>query len=296
MSRTLVALLVCVGVVLLVALSAFFTVDQRYQALVLQFGKPVRVIKDPGLELKIPLIQEVRYFDKRLLEFDGPEQEVTMSDQRRMVVDAYARYRIIDPLAFYQAVGDKRGFDARLQAFINSSLRNVLGREPFAAVLSPRRAEIMQRVRDEVIEETKNFGVVIEDVRFVRADLHLDNSQAIFRRMQTEREREAREARAQGSETAQRVRAQADRERTVILADAQRQAQILRGQGEAESTRIFADAFGQDPQFYDFWRSLEAQRKALGEGTTMVISPDSDFFRFFRDMQGSAPTAGSPRR
>jgi membrane protease subunit HflC len=246
--------------------------------------------------MKIPLIQEVRYFDKRLLEFDGPEQEVTMIDQRRMVVDAYARYRIVEPLRFYQTVNSKAGFDARLQAFLNSSLRNVLGREPFAAVLSPRRAEIMQRVRDEVIEETKNFGVIIEDVRFVRADLHPDNSQAIFRRMQTEREREAREARAQGSETAQRVRAQADRERTVILADAQRQAQILRGQGEAESTKIFADAFNQDAQFYDFWRSLEAQRKALGEGTTMVISPDSDFFRFFRDMQGSAPTAGSPRR
>ena len=295
MSARLAVALVAVAVLALVGLMAVFTVDQRYQVLVLEFGAPSREIKDPGLHFKKPW-ESVLRFDRRLLDFDAEPQEVTMLDQRRMVVDTYARYRIVEPLRFYQTIGNDSEFKRRLQAIMNSSLRNVLGQEPFAAVLSPRRGEIMHKVRDQVVTESQGFGVMIEDVRFMRADLHADNSPAIFRRMQSEREREAREARAQGSEAAQGIRATADRERTVILAEAQRQSQILRGQGEAESTRIYADAFNQDPGFYDFWRSLEAQRKALGEGTTMVITPDSDFFRFFRDMQGAAPAAPAPRR
>ena len=294
MSARIAIALVALAVVVVVGLMSTFTVDQRVQALVLEFGAPTREIREPGLHFKKPW-ENVQRFDLRLLDFDADAQEVTMLDQRRMVVDAYARYRIVQPLQFYQTIGTEIQFRQRLQAIMNSSLRNVLGQENFAAVLSPRRGEIMAKVRDQVVAEAQSFGVQIDDVRFMRADLHPDNSQAIFRRMQTEREREAREARAQGGETAQRIRAQAERERTVLIAEAQRQSQILRGQGEAESTKVFADAFGQDPEFYDFWRSLEAQRKALGEGTTMVISPDSDFFRFFRDMQGGAPLS-APRR
>lgn len=288
----ILAALVAVAVL---AWQTLFVVDQREQATVLQFGAPVKVVQTPGLNWKLPFIQEVRFFDKRLLDYDGEPQEVTMADQRRMVVDAYARYLIVDPLRFAQAAGSVPQFNQRLQSIMSSSLRNVLGREPFDALLSPRRAEIMIRVRDEVIAEVNGFGVEVRDVRFVRADLHLDNSAAIYRRMQTEREREAREARAQGSETAQRIRAEADRERTVLLAEAQRQSQILRGQGEAEQTKVLAEAFGEDPGFYDFTRSLEAQRRALGEGTMMVITPDGDFFRFFRDMQGQSPSAPARR-
>ena len=286
-----VGLVGSLAVVAIVVWQTLFVVDRRQMATVLQFGAPVKVVTAPGLNWKLPFIQDVLFFDNRLLDYDAEAQEVTMADQRRMMVDAYARYSIVDPLRFAQAIGSIPQFNQRLHSIMSSSLRNVLGREPFAALLSPRRAEIMSRVRDEVIAETSGFGVEVRDVRFVRADLHPDNSAAIFRRMQTEREREAREARAQGSETAQRIRAEAERERTVILAEAQRQSQITRGQGEAEQTRVLAEAFGQDPGFYDFTRSLEAQRRALGEGTTMVITPDGDFFRFFRDMQGQSPTA-----
>jgi membrane protease subunit HflC len=227
------------------------------------------------------------FFDKRLLDFDADAQEVTLGDQRRMVVDAYVRYRIVDPLEFFKTVQTEAAFRQRLGAVVNSTLRNALGQVPFAALLSDRRAAIMRSVSDQVARESVQFGVRVEDVRFVRADLHPDNSPAIFRRMQTEREREAREARAQGSELAQRIRAEAEREKTVLLADAQRQSQILRGQGDAEATRVYAEAFGRDPAFYDFWRSMEAQRKALAEGTTLLLSPDGDFFRFFRDMGGN---------
>jgi membrane protease subunit HflC len=295
----LVGLGIFAVVALLIGSQALFIVTQMQQALVLQFGAPVRVVQTPGLQFKLPFVQDVRYFDKRLLDFDAEAQEVTLLDQRRMVVDAYARYRISDPLRFYQTTSSKAQFDSRLQAIMNSSLRNVLGQEPFSALLSARRGDITRKMRDQVISESSSFGVVVEDVRFVRADLHPDNSPAIFRRMQSERDREAREARAQGNEAAARIRAEAERERTVLMADAQRQAQILRGQGDAEATKTYAEAFGRDASFYDFWRSLEALRKALAEGTTLVLTPDSDFFRFFRDMRGTGE-AGSrgetPRR
>ena len=291
------ALLVVVGVVAAIVYTSVFVVDQRQQALVIEFGNPQRIVQDAGLQWKKPW-QNVMLFDKRLLDFDADAQEVTMGDQRRMVVDAYVRYHITDPLEFFKTVQVESAFRQRLGAVVNSTLRNTLGQVPFAALLSERRAQIMRTVRDQVAREAAQFGVKIEDVRFMRADLHPDNSPAIFRRMQTERDREAREARAQGSEQAQRIRAEAERERTVLVADAQRQSQILRGEGDGEATRVYAEAFNRDPAFYDFWRSLEAQRKALAEGTTLVLSPDGDFFRFFRDMTGADPTrpSATPRR
>jgi len=300
---TVAAVLVSVGV--FVGMSALFTVHQAQQAIVLQFGNPVRVIQEPGLKLKVPFVQNVVYFDKRLLDFDADAQEVIMADQKRLVVDAFARYRIDDPLRFFQAAGNEANMRARLGAIVNSSLRNVLGSVPFSAVLTARRAELMRQISEVVVNEAKQFGVAVLDVRIMRADLHPDNSAAIYARMQTEREREARQERAEGAETAQRIRAEAERDRTIVLAEAHRQSNILRGQGDGEATKIFADAFNRDPDFYGFYRSLQAYQRSLADGTaTMVLSPDSDFFRYFRDQRGtdsqgqrpSTPANNQPRR
>lgn len=277
-------LVLFVGVV---GLSSVFTVYQAQQAIVLQFGEPRRVVQEPGLHFKVPFVQNVITFDKRLLDFDADAQEVIMLDQRRMVVDAFARYRIVDPLLFFQTAGSEQAMRARLSAIVNASLRNVLGSVPFSAVLSNRRSELMRQISDLVVGEARAFGVEVQDVRIMRADLHPDNSPAIFARMQTEREREARQERAQGAEASQRIRAEAERDRTVIVAEAQRQANVLRGQGDAEATRIFAEAFNRDPQFYAFYRSLQAYRQSITDGTTMVMTPDSEFFRYFRDMTGT---------
>ena len=287
---TLTGTVVAIVALALLSMSALFTVNQAQQALVLQFGAPVRPIEDPGLHAKIPFVQNVVYFDKRLLDFDADAQEVIMADQKRLVVDAFARYRIVNPLLFYQTVGTEANMRIRLAAIVTSTLRDVLGKVPFSAVLTEQRGQLMRQISDGVVTQAKTFGVTVFDVRIMRADLHPDNSAAIFARMQTEREREAKQERAEGAETAQRIRAEAERDRTVILADAQRQGQILRGQGDAEATRIFADAFNRDPEFYNFYRSLQAYRNGLGDGsTTMVLSPDSEFFRFFRDQRGAEP-------
>ncbi len=295
MSRTaLTGTAIAVVVLVLLSMSGLFTVNQAQQALVLQFGAPVRPVEDPGLHAKIPFVQNVVYFDKRLLDFDADAQEVIMADQKRLVVDAFARYRIVNPLLFYQTVGTEANMRVRLAAIVTSSLRDALGKVPFAAVLTEQRGQLMRQISDAVVTQAKTFGVTVFDVRIMRADLHPDNSAAIFARMQTEREREAKQERAEGAETAQRIRAEAERDRTVIQADAQRQAQILRGQGDAEATRIFAEAFNRDPEFYNFYRSLQAYRTAFGDNsTTMVLSPDSEFFRYFRDQRGTeAPPPG----
>ena len=223
-------------------------------------------------------------------------QEVILQDQKRLVVDAFARYRIVDPLLFFQTVGTENAMRSRLGAIVIASLRNVLGSVPFSAVLTSRRSELMRQIRDLVVIEAKSFGVDVVDVRIMRADLHPDNSPAIFARMQTEREREAKTERAEGAETAQRIRAEAERDRTVLLADAQRQSSILRGQGDADATRAFADAYNRDPEFYAFYRSLQAYRSVLSDGSsTLVLTPDSDFFRYFRDLKGSDSTGSSAR-
>ena len=265
-----------------VTLSAAFIVDQREQVLVLQFGDPRRVVAEPGLYFKVPFIQRVVRFDKRLLDFDNPPEEVIASDQKRLVVDAFARYHIDDPLKFYQTVGTELALRPRLGSVISSTLRQVLGTSPLQKVVSEKRGDLMLQIRDIVRIEASAFGIRVEDVRIKRADLPEENSEAIFRRMQTERQQEAAELRAKGAEQAQKIRAEANRQKVVIVAQAERDAEILRGQGEGEMNRIFAEAFGRDPEFFSFWRSMQAYQAALGgDDTTMVLSPDSDFFRYF---------------
>ena len=264
------------------AMASMFTVEQREQALVLEFGKPVRVIQEPGLYFKLPILQEAVIFDNRLLDYDAPAEEIIASDQKRLVVDAFARFKIENPLTFYQTVRTEEVLRPRLGAIINSNLRRVLGEVPLHAVISEDRAMLMRRIADSVAEEALSFGIRVYDVRIKHADLPQANSEAVFRRMQTERQQEAAQLRAEGAEEAQRMRAEADRERVVIVAEAERDASILRGEGEGESNRIFAEAFGRDPDFFAFYRSMQAYQTALGAGdTTMVLSPDSEFFRFF---------------
>jgi membrane protease subunit HflC len=270
-----------------IGLSTLFTVHQTEQVLVVQFGKPVRVITQPGLHAKIPFIQNTISFDRRLLDFEGAGEEVILGDQRRLIVDTFTRFRIVDPLEFYQTVGfDEGAIRARLNSIVPSALRRVLGNEPLLTVLSEDRVRIMGEIRDHVNREAQRFGVAVEDVRIRRADLPEENVQAILARMQSERERVAREARAEGAEVAARIRAGAERERTVIIAEAQAQADIIRGSGEQEAIRILANAFQRDPQFFAFWRSLQAYREAFGEegNGMLVLTPDSDFFRFLRQI------------
>ena len=267
---------------LFMTLSAAFIVDQREQVLVLQFGDPRRVVKEPGLYFKVPFIQRIVRFDKRLLDFDNPPEEVIASDQKRLVVDAFARYHIDDPLRFYQTVGTELALRPRLGSVMSSTLRQVLGTSPLQQVVSEKRGDLMLKIRDLVRIEASAFGIRVEDVRIKRADLPEENSAAIYRRMQTERQQEAAELRAKGAEQAQKIRAEANRQKVVIVAQAERDSEILRGQGEGEMNKIFAEAFGRDPEFFSFWRSMQAYEIALGgDDTTMVLSPDSDFFRYF---------------
>ena len=280
--RLSIVAIILAAAAVLVTISAAFIVDQREQALVLQFGEPIRVIQEPGLNFKAPFIQQVVRFDKRLLDYDNAPEEVIASDQKRLVVDAFARYHIIDALKFYQTVGTERALRPRLGSVINSTLRQVLGTVPLQEVVSEKRGDLMLQIRDIVRTEASAFGIRVEDVRIKRADLPEENSEAIYRRMQTERQQEAAELRAKGAEEAQKIRAEANRQKVVIVAEAERNSQILRGEGEGEMNRIFADAFGRDAEFFSFYRSMQAYREALvGDDTTMVLSPDSDFFRYF---------------
>jgi modulator of FtsH protease HflC len=284
------------GALVLIAASALFTVHQTQQALVLQFGNPKRIITEPGLHVKLPFIQNAIYIDRRVLDYDAVSEEVILGDQKRLVVDAFARYRITDPLKFYQTVGSEAVLRGRINTILDASLRKVLGEVPLFTVLSEDRASLMNKIRDQANVEAKQFGIDVIDVRLKRADLPAENSQAIYRRMQTEREREAKELRAQGAEMAQRIRARADRERVVLLAEARKEAQITRGEGDATAVKVFADAFGQDVDFFSFYRSMQAYRNALADdNTSFVLSPDSEFFRYFGSSSpGQAPTTGAP--
>lgn len=279
---TLIALAVLTVLVGIVAANALFTVHQTQQALVLQFGDPRQVVREPGLHFKVPFVQNVITIDKRILDLDLQPEEVIASDQKRLVVDAFARFRIVDPLKFYISVGNEFVARSRLGTILGSSMRRVLGEESLEAVVRDDRAGLMTRIKELMNKEAEQFGIDVVDVRIRRADLPEDNSQAIFRRMQTEREREAAEFRAQGEEISQRVRANADREVTVVLAESTRNAEITRGQGDACRNRVFAAAFGIDPNFFAFYRSMQSYEQALSEGeTTAVLSPDSEFFRYF---------------
>jgi membrane protease subunit HflC len=276
-------------IVLLFVLSCFYTVKQTEQALLLQFNAPRQIVTEPGLHTKIPWIQSVVFIDKRLLNLEAPSEEVIAQDKKRLVVDAFARWRILDPLRFYQALYDLDTAQIRLTSILSSNVRRVLGSQNFAAVLSARRGELMRDIRDNMNQEARNFGIKVVDVRIRHADLPAENSQAIYNRMMQERKREANEYRAEGSEISQRIRARAEREVTVLLAEATRESSILRGQGDAQKTKILADAFGQDADFFAFYRSMQAYQEAMpGENTTLVTSPNSDFFHYF-----SNPGAGA---
>jgi membrane protease subunit HflC len=275
-----------------VALGTLFTVDQREQVIVLQLGDPKRVIRDPGLNVKWPFIQNVISFDKRILDMDPPAEQVLLSDQKRINVDAFARYRIVDPLRFYQSANNEGRLRDRLGATLNSSVRNVVGLHPLTDLLSPKREAIMRRIHDEVnAVAEEQFGIEIVDVRIGRSDLPVEIANNVFDRMRSEREREASLLRAEGDEVKQRITATADKKRVVILADATQKSEILRGEGEAAQTRILGEAHNTGLEFYAFLRSLEAYRKAMGpDDTTLVLSPDSDFFRFFGDITGNPAT------
>lgn len=294
MNKLLLVLGIAVVVVGVVGLNTLFTVHQTQQALVLQFGEPKRIVQEPGLNVKIPFIQNVVYLDKRILSLDAPPEEVITSDQKRIVVDGFSRFRITDALRFYQTVGNENIARSRLAGLVNSSLRNVLGEVELLTLVSGERFSLMRQITDSVNAGASSLGIQVVDVRIKRADLPPENSQAIYRRMQTEREREAKEARARGAEEALRIRSRADRDRTVLLAEAQKQSEILRGEGDGARARIFNDAAQQNPEFYAFYRSLQAYRQSLtGDGTSMVLSPDSDFFQFFGDISSFGGAQGT---
>ena len=295
-------ILVALGIVaLVIAYGAIFTVYQTRQAIVVQLGKPVKVITEPGLHFKYPLIESVIHVDNRILDLENPAQEVIASDQKRLVVDAFARYKIIDPLLFYQTVSTVEGANSRLSTLLNSALRRVLGENTLTRVVRDERAGLMAKVREQLSHEAKDFGIEVIDVRIRRADLPEQNSQAVYQRMQTERQREAADFRAQGSQRGQEIRARADRDVTVLLADAQATADTTRGEGDGERNRIFADAFNRDPDFFSFYRAMQAYEAGLRGDTRLLLKPDSDFFRYFVDPSGrprssgtaSAPTPGA---
>ncbi len=298
-----------IAVILLLAIvvgyGTFFTVDQTSQALVVRLGQPVRVITTPGLNLKVPFIDSVIYLDKRIFAVESPAQEVIASSQdnstlgaqagERLVVDAFARYRIVDALRFYQTVGPA-GASSQLAILLNSALRRVLGGATLADVVRNKREELMAMMRDQLDRDAQPFGIHIVDVRIRRADLPEQNSHAVYQRMQTERQREAAEFRAQGSQKAQEIRAKADRDVTVLIAEASSQAETIRGEGDAERNRIFAEAYGRDQDFFAFYRSMQAYERSMQKGdTNLVLKPDLDFFRYFGTPTGRPPvTAGPP--
>lgn len=295
-TRLIAPLVIVLGALIILGLAALFTVHQSQQALVLQFGDPRRVITEPGLKVKLPFIQNVITYERRVLNLDPPTQRVLLADQRPLLVDSYARYRIVDPLRFYQAVRTEATAASRLAAIVNATMRGVLGNVTLGSVLSDDRVRIMNEIRDQVNEEVDRFGIEIVDVRIRRSDLPDETGQAVYDRMQSEREREAAEFRAQGSEQAQRIRASADREATVIRAEATREGQILRGQGEAQRTSILSAAFGTDDDFFEFYRSMEAYREAIqGDNSLLVLPPDNEFFRHFNSVGGDTPPQAAQR-
>src|SRR5207344_2064612 len=289
---------------LIVGYSSVFTVYQTQQALVVRLGQPVRVISEPGLNFKAPFIDSVVYIDKRILDLEAPPQEVIASDQKRLVVDAFARYRIKDPLRFYQTLGSINGANSQLSILLNSALRRVLGEVTFTHVVRDQRADLMARIRELVDHEATGFGIEVVDVRIRRADLPEQNSQAVYQRMQTERQREAAEFREQGAQRAQEIRSRADREVTVLVADATSKAEQIRGEGDATRNKIFADAFNQDPNFFVFYRSMQAYENSLKQNDTrLLLKPDSSFFRYSTDPSGkprenpaTPPTTQPPAR
>ncbi len=287
MSKKNIIFIVIVIGALLTAYNTLFFVEQRIQAIVLQFGEPKKVIREPGLNFKIPFAQNVIKFDKRILLFDNNAEEIIAADKKRLIVDSFVRYSIVDPLKYYQTVRFENALNNRLGSVVNNSLRAVLGREPLNAVISDRRELLMEEVTNLVSGRADQFGIKIQEVRIKKADLPTENSEAIYRRMQTERQQEAAQIRAVGEEKSRVIKAEAEKNKTVILAEAKRDGEILRGKGDAEKNRILGEAFSKDPDFFSFYRAMQAYSKALTEGdTTMVLSPNGEFFEFFTDAEG----------
>jgi modulator of FtsH protease HflC len=287
-----IVVLILLFVVAIVAYSSMFTVQQTEQALVVRFGRPVDVITEPGLNFKAPFTDSVISIDKRILDLENPSQEVIASDQKRLVVDAFARYRIKDALRFYQSVGSIQAANIQLTTLLNASLRRVLGEVTFITVVRDARESLMTKIRDQLDKEADGYGIQVVDVRIRRADLPDANSQAVYQRMQTERQREAAEFRAQGGQKAQEIRSKADREATVIVAEANSTAEQTRGAGDAERNRLFAEAYGQDPDFFAFYRSMTAYENGMrGSDTRFLLRPESDFFRFFGTPSGKPAAA-----
>lgn len=292
MKLRIVIALAAGALVLLLGSMSTFIIAEYEQGIVVQFGDPRRVVTEPGLRLKWPW-QNVIYYEKRILQVDGQPEQVTAADQKRLVVDAFALYRIVDPLRFKNAAQSVENFEPLMLQALTATLRENIGRVPLVDVVSGERQALMGEIREAMVRATTQFGVDVVDVRIKRTDLPQENSEAIYRRMQTEREREASEIRAQGEEQALRIRAEADRTRTVLISQARRESEILRGEGDGEAVRIFADAFGQDVRFFTFYRTMQAYREALNaEDTTLVLSPDGDFLRFLNSFEGVL--AGAP--
>jgi modulator of FtsH protease HflC len=290
-----VVALIILAALAVLGYSSLFTVHQVEQSIVVRLGEPVRVVTEPGLHFKVPFIDSVIRIDKRILDLENPAQEIIASDQKRLVVDAFARYRIKDSLRFYQTVATVQSANIQLATLLNSALRRVLGEVTFSNVVRDNRAALMIRIRDQLDREADVYGISVIDVRIRRADLPEQNSQAVYQRMQTERQREAAEFRAEGAQRAQEIRSRADREATIIVAEAQQKAEQTRGEGDGERNRIFAEAYGRDPEFFAFHRSMAAYEAGLrGNDTRFLLRPDSEFFRFFGDASGKPRPTPAP--
>ena len=288
-----IGVVVAIAVVVIIALMSVFTVHQREQALVLRLGQPVRVISEPGLQFRIPFFEEVVKIDRRVLYAEGSGEEVPTRDQKQLIIDYFARYRVTNPLLFFQTVRSEEIMQQRLLPIITSQLRRVVGGVPMAQLLTAQRADMMLEITRVASEETERFGIQLIDVRMKRVDLPTQNSLAVFNRMKKQREAEAGRIRTEGERDARRIRAETDKEAVVAIAEARRQASILRGQGEAEATRLYNEAYGKDPQFFDFFRSLQAMETGMPAATTTYVGPaKGDFFRFFDQEEGAPGTLG----
>jgi membrane protease subunit HflC len=298
MDRRWLTILIVLSAAILLWNAATFSVPQWMQAIVVQLGEPVRTVQEPGLYFKTPLVQEVIYFDKRLLDYDAAPKEVLTTDKQQMVVDNYSRWRIVDPLRFYKTVRTEVNAQSRIDDIVYSNVRETLGRYTLRDIVSERRAELMREVTEATNRTLQEYGIEVADVRIKRADLPEKNEQNVFNRMRTERERLAKRFRAEGEEEARKIRSQADKEAQILVAEARKDAEITRGEGDAQAVRIYADAYGRDPEFYSLSRTLQAYRRTIGEGTTLVLSPDSEFFRLLQRLgaaDGAAPAdPGAP--
>jgi len=289
MDRTWTIVLLALGLLFATWKLVFFTVPQWMQAVVVRLGDPVRTVREPGLYVKLPFVQEVLYFDRRILDYDAQPRELLTVDKQQLVVDNYARFRIIDPLQYYRTVRNEAGAQSRLDDILYSNVRETLGRHTLREIVSEKRTELLEQVTKRSDENARGYGIEVIDVRVKRVDLPEKNEQNVFSRMRTERERLAKKFRAEGEEEARKITSGAEKDVLILMAEARRQADILRGEGDALAVKIFADAYGRDPGFYEFVRTLEAYRKTLGEGTTLILSPSSDFFRLLKEGVGRRP-------